>query len=469
TDLDLPVDRERLVQVVDSGGRVLAAGEALRGRGALTDFAPAPAATGTPSTVSTHPTVSTSPTVSNAPTASGTSTDDDDSGDDHRGGRRSGRRGDRDSGHGGDAGDDTQGSAPARGKVGTGVDRVTLAVRFGDRTHDYGFAAVQGTTYDGRAYTVYAGTSLADEQATLDQVSRAMLAALPFLLLVVAGVTWLVTRRALRPVEGIRAEMAAITGSGDLTRRVPVPRSRDEIARLARTTNQTLAALEKSVERQHRFVADASHELRSPIASLRTQIEVADQHPGLLDTGDLHHDVVRLQHLAADLLLLARLDAGEQPGHARLDLTALVREEVARRSPSDRVTPGVRADEDVPQVRGSRGQLARVLGNLLDNAQRHTATAITVTLVRAGDDAVLTVADDGHGIAPADRPRVFERFVRLDEARSRDEGGAGLGLAIARDVVRNHGGDLTLAEAPGGGAAFLVTLPGAPPGDGDRV
>ncbi len=381
TALDLPDDRDRLVQVVDSGGRVLAAGDALHGRGALTNFAPAPAPTGTPSAT---------PTRSAVPTATSTG-DDDESGDDHGGGRGSGRG----SGRGGDESDDTRTEdtssddsatgAPARGKVSTDVDRETLAVRFGDRSHDYGFAAVQGTTYDGRTYTVYAGTSLADEQATLDQVTRTTLAALPFLLLVVAGVTWLVTRRALRPVEGIRAEMAAITGSGDLTRRVPVPRSRDEIGRLARTTNQTLAALEQSVERQHRFVADASHELRSPIASLRTQIEVADQHPGLLDTGDLHHDVVRLQHLATDLLLLARLDAGEQPGHALLDLTALVREEVARRAPTNRVTPEVVADDEtVPQVLGSRGQLARVLGNLLDNAQRHTATAITVTLARAG-------------------------------------------------------------------------------------
>lgn len=471
TALDLPDDRARLVQVVDSGGRVLAAGDALRGRGALTDFAPAPAATGTPSTAPTGSGAATAPT---ATAASTDDDDDDDGGGDRHGGRGSGRG----SGRGGDGSDDTRTDdsatydtttddsatgAPARGKVSTDVDRETLAVRLGDRSHDYGFAAVQGTTYDGRTYTVYAGTSLADEQATLDQVTRTMLAALPFLLLVVAGVTWLVTRRALRPVEGIRAEMAAITGSGDLTRRVPVPRSRDEIGRLARTTNQTLAALEQSVERQHRFVADASHELRSPIASLRTQIEVADQHPGLLDTGDLHHDVVRLQHLAADLLLLARLDAGEQPGHARLDLTALVREEVARRAPTDPVAPEVRADdEDVPQVLGSRSQLTRVLGNLLDNAQRHTATTITVTLARAGDDVVLTVADDGHGIAPADRPRVFERFVRLDEARSRDDGGAGLGLAIARDVVRNHGGDLTVTEAATGGAAFLVTLPSAP-------
>lgn len=141
-----------------------------------------------------------------------------------------------------------------------------------------------------------------------------MLAALPVVLLVVAGVTWLVTRRALRPVEDIRREMAAITASEDLSRRVPEPASRDEVARLARTTNETLTALESSVDRQRRFVADASHELRSPIASLRTQLEVGAAHPELLDVEGAVADTVRLQVLAADLLLLARLDAGSGPG-----------------------------------------------------------------------------------------------------------------------------------------------------------
>lgn len=141
----------------------------------------------------------------------------------------------------------------------------------------------------------------------------AMLIGFPLLLGVVAAVTWLVTGRALRPVEGIRREMAAITASEDLRRRVPEPATHDEIARLARTTNATLAALEASVERQRAFVADASHELRSPIASLRTQLEVAAAHPELLDLDGAVEDTVRLQNLAADLLLLARLDAGSGP------------------------------------------------------------------------------------------------------------------------------------------------------------
>ncbi|WP_420823512.1 sensor histidine kinase [Streptomyces natalensis] len=296
--------------------------------------------------------------------------------------------------------------------------------------------------------------------AAVDTVVRSMLIGLPLLLVVVAGVTWLVTRRALRPVEAIRGELSAITGAGDLTRRVPEPASHDEVARLAATTNETLAALEASVEQQRRFVADASHELRSPIASLRTQLEVAAAHPELLDLDGTVADTVRLQHLAADLLLLARLDAGEQPQGSCITLDDLVREEVARRTDAHPVDVHI---ADHAQVQGSGGQLARVLGNLLDNAQRHATGAVSVTLRAEGGDAVLEVADDGPGVPPAERERIFERFVRLDDARSRDDGGAGLGLAIARDIVRRHGGDIAVRQSPGGGAVFQVRLPAAVP------
>ncbi|MEU2261683.1 HAMP domain-containing sensor histidine kinase [Streptomyces sp. NPDC019645] len=325
-------------------------------------------------------------------------------------------------------------------------------------TADYRFAVVRAGGRDGGTVTVAAGAPLAAEHRAVDTVRDAMLIGLPVLLVVVAGVTWLVTRRALRPVEGIRSEMAAITASEDLSRRVPEPDSRDEIARLARTTNETLAALEASVERQRRFVADASHELRSPIASLRTQLEVGAAHPGLLDVPGAVADTVRLQQLAADLLLLARLDAGERPGRARLDLAVTVREEVAQRGAADRLPVAVDAEESV-EVAGSRGQLARVLGNLLDNAQRHARAAVSVTVRREGGDAVLTVADDGPGVPGPERERIFERFVRLDDARTRDAGGAGLGLPIARDVARRHGGTLTVSETAGGGALFVLRLP----------
>ncbi|OAH15293.1 sensor histidine kinase [Streptomyces jeddahensis] len=323
-------------------------------------------------------------------------------------------------------------------------------------TEDYRFAEVQVEVDGQGTLTVYAGASLSAEQSAVRTALTAMLVGFPLLLAVVAAVTWLVTRRALRPVEDIRREMAAITASEDLARRVPQPDTHDEIARLARTTNETLAALEASVERQRRFVADASHELRSPIASLRTQLEVGAAHPELLDVDGAVADTVRLQQLAADLLLLARLDAGERPGAMRLDLAALVREELSQRT-ADRIR--VEADLEQVEVAGSRGQLARVLGNLLDNAQRHARSRVTVTVRAEGSCAVVEVADDGDGVPEAERERIFERFVRLDDARTRDDGGAGLGLAIARDVALRHAGALTVADAPEGGALFELRLP----------
>ncbi|MEU0343013.1 HAMP domain-containing sensor histidine kinase [Streptomyces bobili] len=317
---------------------------------------------------------------------------------------------------------------------------------------DYRFAAVEVETEDRGTLTVYAGAPLSTERTAVRTALTVMLIGFPLVLAVVAGVTWLMTRRALRPVEGIRREMAAITASADLARRVPEPDTHDEVARLARTTNETLAALEAAVERQRRFVADASHELRSPIASLRTQLEVGAAHPALLDVPGAVEDTVRLQNLAADLLLLARLDAGERPADARVDLAALAREEAAGRV-------RVRVDAEPAEVSGSRGQLRRVLANLFDNAQRHAHEIVTVTVRREGGRAVVAVADDGDGVPEADRERVFERFVRLDAARSRDDGGAGLGLAIARDVAERHGGTLTVRGTPEGGALFELRLP----------
>ncbi|MFD4629367.1 sensor histidine kinase [Streptomyces sp. NPDC058284] len=322
---------------------------------------------------------------------------------------------------------------------------------------DFRFAAVEVSTETKGDLTVYAGGSLASRESAVSTALTTMLIGFPLLLAVVAGVTWLVTRRALRPVGAITAEMSAITASEDLARRVPEPDTHDEIAWLARTTNETLTALQTSVERQRRFVADASHELRSPIASLRTQLEVGAAHPELLDVDGAVEDTVRLQELAADLLLLARLDAGEKPGSAPVDLAALVREELPQRI-RDRFD--VHMDLKSVDVAGSRGQLARVLGNLLNNAQRHARSRVTVTTRREGAWAVLEVSDDGSGVPEGERERIFERFVRLDDARTRDEGGAGLGLAIARDVAVRHGGTLTVREAPSGGALFELRLPG---------
>ncbi|WP_432586658.1 HAMP domain-containing sensor histidine kinase [Streptomyces sp. HD1123-B1] len=350
--------------------------------------------------------------------------------------------------------DDDDGGA---GEVSSTPEYSGGTARIDGSTAEYRWAAVEVTDARGEDVTVYAGAPLATEQGAVGTVRDAMLIGLPLLLVVVAGVTWLVTRRALRPVEGIRREMAAITASTDLSRRVPEPSSHDEVAALARTTNETLAALEASVERQRAFVADASHELRSPVASLRTQLEVGAAHPELLDLDGAVEDVVRLQRLAADLLLLARLDAGERPAlTARVALDGMVREELSQRT-GDRLP--VVTELSPAEVAGSRGQLSRVLGNLVDNAQRHARGEVRVSVRTEGGRAVLVVADDGDGVPEGERERIFERFVRLDDARSRDDGGAGLGLAIARDVAERHGGTLTVGAGPGGGALFELRLP----------
>ncbi|MFE4538561.1 ATP-binding protein [Streptomyces scopuliridis] len=429
--LGLPDDAGHPVQVTDEGGRLLAASEDLQRIGGTGVSAVTPAKSPAPG----------------SPAAPGDDDDDNGSGDDHGGDDKGGD----DSG-----GDDDD---PAVGEIGDRTTYTDGSATVDGRTGDYRFARVEVTDRAGETVVVHAGASLADRQTAVNTTTASMLLGLPVLLLVVGGVTWLVTRRAFRPVEGIRREMAAITASTDLSRRVPEPASDDEVARLARTTNETLTALEAAVERQRRFVADASHELRSPIASLRTQLEVGDAHPELLDVPGAVADTVRLQQLAADLLLLARLDAGERPGRARFDLGAMVREEVSQRT-TDRVPVTLDVRPGL-EVAGSRGQLARVLGNLLDNAQRHAHASVTASVYRAGGQVVLAVADDGSGVPEAERERIFERFVRLDDARSRDDGGAGLGLAIARDVAARHDGTLTVGGAPEGGALFELRLPRA--------
>jgi signal transduction histidine kinase len=420
--LELPDGEDAPVQVVDGDGRLLAASEDLERISGTGSSAVKPV----------------TPPVDDG--------GDDDGGDDDGGSdRHGGKGGDDDSYAYGEIADDAEG-----GKGSATVD---------GETRDYRFAALEVKNTRQGDLTVYAGAALAAEQSAVGTALTVMLIGFPVLLGVVGAVTWLVTRRALRPVEGIRSEMSAITASQDLARRVPEPATHDEVARLARTTNETLAALETSVERQRRFVADASHELRSPIASLRTQLEVGAAHPELLDVDGAVADTVRLQELAAGLLLLARLDAGERPGEARVDLATLAGEELSQR-PAGRVA--VRTHLEPVEVAGSRSQLARVVGNLLDNAQRHARSRVDVAVRAEGPWAVVEVADDGAGVPEAERERIFERFVRLDDARARDDGGAGLGLAIARDVAVRHGGALTVRSSPAGGALFELRLPVAP-------
>ncbi|MFI1452296.1 sensor histidine kinase [Streptomyces roseus] len=345
--------------------------------------------------------------------------------------------------------------------------------------HDQRVTTVTTATPTGQV-TIHVGASLRTAD-TAEDITTASLTALSTLLLLTVGVlTWSTTGRALRPVEAIRAEVAAISDRG-LDRRVPAPRSDDEIARLAETMNAMLERLEAAGIRQRRFIADASHELRSPLAVLRTQLEVAHTHPDpkVRDTlleGALQ-DTERLQALSADLLLLARLDATGQsrPGEP-VDLTDLVRTTVAARS-TDPHEVDLHTSSGVI-VSGNALWLGRLLTNLLDNAQRHARRSVTVRLTAdpVTGDAVLDVSNDGLPIAAADREKIFERFTRLDDARSRDDGGTGLGLSIALDIAALHGGTITaldtsdgvtfrthLVACPRGGEADPLSVPSGRP------
>ncbi|WP_284744348.1 sensor histidine kinase [Amycolatopsis sp. RTGN1] len=302
-------------------------------------------------------------------------------------------------------------------------------------------------------YDVFAGVAIDPEgQAAVDSVRTVLTFGVPAVALLIGVIAWLAVRRSLRPVEAIRGEVAEI-GAHDLSRRVPAPRTGDEIARLAGTMNTMLARLDEAVTRQSRFTSDASHELRTPLASLRTQLEVLLAHPDRLDwrhsCENALLDVTRLQDLVADLVLLGKLD---HAGPDRLEPVALSEVAAAVVAGRDRIDVDVTG---TPVVRGHRSRLERLLRNLVDNAQRHAASRVAVEVSAADGWAVLSVTDDGPGIPEADRERVFDRFVRLDDARASDDGGSGLGLAIVADIARAHGG----TAAVEGGSRFVVRLP----------
>jgi signal transduction histidine kinase len=270
-------------------------------------------------------------------------------------------------------------------------------------------------------------------------------------------------------VEAIRAEVDAISAAA-LHRRVPDPPADDEIGRLARTMNRMLERLERAQARQRRLVSDASHELRSPVAAIRQHAEVALAHPDRTTTAELAATVLaedlRLQRLAEDLLLLTRADEHTLALRRRpVDLDDLVFDEARRL----RDTTGLRVDTtavSAGRVDGDAAGLRRVLRNLGDNAARHAAGRLAFSVAERDGLVLLGIDDDGPGIPEADRERVFERFVRLDDARGRDDGGSGLGLAIVAELARAHGGTVAVASSPLGGARVEVTLPRlADPGD----
>lgn len=320
----------------------------------------------------------------------------------------------------------------------------------------YAVAASRTKTSGGTAYVVVA-QSLEDVRTATAAAVRLAGVGYPLLLALVAGVSYWLTGRALAPVERMRRRVAEITAE-DLSARVPTGAGSVELDRLGGTMNDMLARLQAAAEAQGRFVSDASHELRSPVASIRASHEVALALPQTLDLAQLHSDVLletrRLERLIADLVKVAR--GQEQFGTIALgpvDLQAVVTTEVAR----VRRVP-VTVSSRPAWVVGDADGLAVALRNLLDNAERHAATGVWVELVTDSGCAEVVVRDDGAGIPAAERERVFERFVRLDESRSRDAGGFGLGLSITRRIIGRHGGTVTVEDA-GRGASIHVRVP----------
>ena len=270
-------------------------------------------------------------------------------------------------------------------------------------------------------YRVYVGFPLAEVTRSTHALARAIAVGVPGLLIALALLTWLFAGVALRP------------------------------------TTELLNRLDMSLRRQRQFVADAAHELRSPVASIRSQLEVADTIENEGTLSPLTRESVRLSHLIDDLLALARIDSVPKHRHERVDLDHIAYDEallLRERTDLTVDTRGITAC----QIYGDASLLSRAVRNLLDNAARHAASRITITVTSSTEMAELTFADDGPGIPETERTRVLERFTRLDDARARDTGGVGLGLAIVNDVVRLHGGRIDITDnAPG--ARVTITLP----------
>jgi signal transduction histidine kinase len=310
-------------------------------------------------------------------------------------------------------------------------------------------------------YTVLVGGGSEAVEATVRTVALLVAGTAPIITGVAAAASYRLVRRSLQSVDAIRSRVADISTS-DLAERVPVPTSRDEISALAVTMNEMLARLEAGHQAQQRFLSDASHELRSPLATIISGLEVAEAHPELLDAelavDTLLPEAHRMRVLIEDLLLLARAD--EQSLVMRKEevaLDELAEVEAARVRREAGCT--VHADISPTRITGDPAGMSRMIRNLVNNAVRHANSLIVIEVSSPDRTAILSISDDGPGIAPAERTRVFERFVRLDSDRSRSSGGAGLGLAIVAEVVAAHGGTVSIDDRPGGGTKVIVTLP----------
>ncbi len=309
--------------------------------------------------------------------------------------------------------------------------------------------------------TAYVALSLDGVYETVAATKKTLQISFPILLFIVAIASWFFVGAALRPVDTMQRKVSEI-GDGDLSLRIPEPPVDDEIGRLARSMNLMLARLEGSSDRQRRFVADASHELQSPLAASLADLEVALAHPASAQWETLAESLVddnrRMTRLVSDLLFLAKSDSGVKLARfTAVDLDDIVRTEALRLQPRSPVRIDLTSVAPV-EVRGNADQLARVVQNLLENASRYAASEILVEVREGEGFASLVVQDDGPGIDVAERDRVFDRFARLDDSRSRHSGGSGLGLSIAREILDGHGGTVGIEQSLAG-ARFVVRLP----------
>jgi signal transduction histidine kinase len=328
----------------------------------------------------------------------------------------------------------------------------------------YRVAALTVPTHSG-TMTLYLGAPTAPLSTIRHELGTSLAVGIPAAVLALTAVSWLLIGRALRPVETMRRQAAAIPGH-DPEARLDVPATGDELGRLAETFNELLGRIATASEQQRRFLDDAAHELRSPLAALRTQLEVSQRDAAEVGEAEsirygqrqVLGSVERLANLVNDLLVIARLDSVPPTRRHPVDLDDLVWDCVADARRHDWLTFDTTGVSPV-RVIGDAGGLRRVVQNLLDNARRHARERITVRLNTDSRTATLSVADDGPGVPDADRSRIFDRFVRVDAGRAREDGGTGLGLAIVSSVVYAHDGLVWVDDGDDGGAVFEVRLP----------
>ncbi|MGH2739056.1 MAG: sensor histidine kinase [Actinomycetota bacterium] len=316
---------------------------------------------------------------------------------------------------------------------------------------------------------IVVGASLEEQNEALGRLLVLLGIGGPVAIGLASGVGWLVAGVALSPVERMRAEAEAVSAS-EPGRRLPVPKTGDELANLGETLNRMLGRLEDAVERERRFVGNASHELRTPLANLKAELELAlrrsrtpDELIGALRSAAEETD--RLAHLAEDLLVLARADRGRLPMRREdTDIAHLIDETIDSFSgrSEEREISITSSREGSPRARVDGARLRQALENLIDNALRHTPVGGRVSVGFAGRDGALSieVADSGEGFPPSFLPRAFEPMSRADESRTRAGGGSGLGLSIVRAIIEAHGGSVEAMNRPEGGAVVVLRIPG---------